>query len=194
MSEQTDQQRLRELRDKALEYTALNGADKPKGLVSIADLKAYLGVTPLEWRSLYLMLHNQHLAVTDGSDSHIRLTDTGCNEANRLNQPEQHALVINASYSIVQLAGAHSSQTAQLDANHSQITTVLDKIEGELPHLELDPSKRDEAVGIVAALRAALLKKLPAAGIRAMAAVLSGITTEAGSELGHQLLQLLGMG
>ena len=57
-----------------------------------------------------------------------------------------------------------------------------------MPQLELETGKRDEAVGILAALREALLHKLPAAGVRVLAAGLSGIITEAGSELGKRLL------
>jgi hypothetical protein len=94
MSQQIQHERLRELREKALRYISLNGADKPKGEVSILDLKAHLGITDAEYKSLYLLFHNQRLAKTDGRNAHIGLTDIGRDEANRLDRPSLEHLCV----------------------------------------------------------------------------------------------------
>jgi hypothetical protein len=78
MSSQTQPHRLRELRNKALRYINVNGADKPKGRVPISDLKThFVGLTEEEWKSLITLLYNERLAVTDGMNEHISLTDKG---------------------------------------------------------------------------------------------------------------------
>jgi hypothetical protein len=116
MSRQIDPERLRELRDKALHYINSHGADKPKGQVPIIDLKAHLGTAEVEYKSLYLLLHNQRLAKTDGMNAHIGLTEHGRDEATRLDRPpsEHGLIIINANYSTVQLAGHGSNQTAHM--------------------------------------------------------------------------------
>jgi hypothetical protein len=249
--------RLRELRQKALSYIHLHGADKPRGYVSILDLRAHLGTTDAEYKSLYLLFHNEELAKTDGMNAHIALTNAGRKEAASLGQwaveqgnpippprlkqlrdqvirfvyehgagkwgwgvpfdevsaalgitkPDLRTIVavlrdqrllsqadlsdiglnekgqeeaarlgsmpmhersppaitINAGNSIVQVAGAHSAQTAQLSTvDQSKVNAILDQIESELPQLSLEAGKRDEATGIAATLRKALLEKMPA--------------------------------
>jgi hypothetical protein len=77
MTENLAHDGLLKLRDKALRYIRLNGADKPKGEVPISDLKSDLGIADAEYRSLYIFLHNEHLIYTDGRKVHIGLTPAG---------------------------------------------------------------------------------------------------------------------
>jgi hypothetical protein len=100
---------------------------------------------------------------------------------------------IHTSYSVVQVAGAHSSQSAQLTLNHSKVIQILNEIERELPKLKLAPGEREEANGLVASLRKAL-RDLPGAGARAIGGALAAILTSAGSELGKRLLDSMGLG
>jgi hypothetical protein len=81
MSEQIQPQRLRELRDNAIRYIHVNGAGRPKGEVSIATLRDELGVTDAEYKPLYILLHDDRLARTNGMNTHIGLTDIGRLEA-----------------------------------------------------------------------------------------------------------------
>jgi TIR domain len=81
MSEPVPRSRLFELRQKALGYIHVQGADKPKGYVLVADLRSYLDTTDQEYKSLYIVLHNEGLAQTDGRNAHIRLTNLGRKEA-----------------------------------------------------------------------------------------------------------------
>jgi hypothetical protein len=131
MSRQIDPERLRELRDKALHYINSHGADKPKGQVPIIDLKAHLGTAEVEYKSLYLLLHNQRLAKTDGMNAHIGLTEHGRDEATRLDRPpsEHGLIIINANYSTVQLAGHGSNQTAHM--TFDRVSSLLNEIERE---------------------------------------------------------------
>jgi hypothetical protein len=191
--------RLRQLRDQVIRYVYEHGAGKWGWGVPIDQVERALGITGTELRTVSMLLREQGLLPNHGSLTNIGLNQEGQEEAARLgslpmHEPSQPATIIHANYSIVQVAGAHSSQTANLSIDQSQITTLLDQIERELPQLELETGKRDEAIGILGALREALLHKLPAAGVRVLAAGLSGIITEAGSELGKRLLEALGMG
>ena len=125
---------------------------------------------------------------------HIGLTEKGSKEAEKLDRPSAAAINIHASNSVVQLAGSNNVQTAQLsNVYQSQIISILDQIEHEIPRLGLESAKREQAIGILATLRKALLDKLPDAGIRVLAAALSDIITKTGSELGQTLRNSLGM-
>jgi hypothetical protein len=77
MTENLAHDGLLKLRDKALRYIRLNGADKPKGEVPISDLKSDLGIADAEYRSLYIFLHDEHLIYTDARKVHIGLTPAG---------------------------------------------------------------------------------------------------------------------
>jgi hypothetical protein len=84
MTDTIDPRRRHELRNKALRYIRLNGADKIKGQVPISELKSHLGATEDEYRALYRLLFNDQLAVTDGRNEHISLTPAGRAEADNL--------------------------------------------------------------------------------------------------------------
>jgi len=183
LSQQVDRERLRELRDEALCYISSYGADKPKGQVPIIDLKAHLASTEDEYISLYLLLLTEGLAATDGMNLHICLTEKGRKETEKLDRPSAAAINIRAGHSVVQLGGSYQSE----------IISILDQIEHDLPRLGLEGAKREQAIGILVTLRKALLDKLPDAGIRVLAAALSDIITKAGSALGESLIKSLGI-
>ena len=123
---------------------------------------------------------------------HIGLTEKGSKEAEKLDRPSAAAINIHASHSVVQTRGSNNVQTAS-NVYQSQIISILDQIEHEIPRLGLESAKREQAIGILATLRKALLDKLPDAGIRVLAAALSDIITKTGSELGEMLRNSLGM-
>lgn len=196
MSERIEPKRLRDLRDKALRYIRENGAAQIKGEVAIDELQAHLGTTPDEYRSLDLFFINEHIAKTNGLNTRISLTPKGRDEADNLDRaPPRPANVvtIHANYSTVQIGGDNSTQTANLAINQSAVNQVLNQIEHELPNLPLDEKKRDEASGILATLRRVIVDGLPAAGARALAAVLAGILSDGGSALGQLLLAAFGL-
>ena len=193
MSEQIQPERLRELRDKALRYISSNGADKPKGQVAISDLKVHLGTTDAEYKSLYLLLHNHGLAKTDGRDAYIWLTDTGRDEASKLDHPpsERGSISINASYSIVQVSGHGSNQTAHLTVD--QISEVLNEIERDAATLNMKAADRNYLSELIADLRGAI-GKLSTAGIQAIGSAIAGMLDGVGSTLGKRLRDALGIG
>ena len=82
---------------------------------------------------------------------HIGLTEKGSKEAEKLDRPSAAAINIHASNSVVQLAGSNNVQTAQLsNVYQSQIISILDQIEHEIPRLGLESAKREQAIGILA--------------------------------------------
>jgi hypothetical protein len=194
MSEQIQPERLRELRDKALRYIHVHGAGQIKGEVDLNDLKDHLGATHNEYHALSLLFINHRLAKTNGSNSRIGLTETGRKEVENIDRkPLRGMIVIHANYSTVQVAGGNSTQTANLAIDQSAVTKVLNQIEQELPRLPLDEDKRAEALGILATLRKVIVEDLPAAGARALVAVLASILGDAGSTLGHALMAIFGL-
>ena len=84
MQNQDQHSALRDLRNKALRFIRLNGADKPKGEVAISELKTNLNITDDKYKQLYAMLHNDQLARTNGMNSYICLTELGREAADSL--------------------------------------------------------------------------------------------------------------
>lgn len=164
-----------------------------KGEVAIDELQAHLGTTPDEYRSLDLFFINEHIAKTNGLNTRISLTPKRRGEADNLDRAPANVVTIHANYSTVQIGGDNSTQTANLAINQSAVNQVLNQIEHELPSLPLDEKKRDEASGILATLRRVIVDGLPAAGARALAAVLAGILSDGGSALGQLLLAAFGL-
>jgi hypothetical protein len=186
---------LHELRDKAINYIDLHGAGKIRGQVRMVDLRAHLGITGEEFTALYLLLHTEGLAKTDGRDEHVYLTERGRDVVQRDKRSKEQvpAPTIHASdHSIVQYAtGVNNSQTATLSASHVHIQSVLDEIEREIPKLPLDDTKRGEAKGLLSDLRKMLQAKVSAGVMIVLANTLSAVLTSAGSDLGQRLIEAL---
>src|SRR5262245_51624838 len=143
MSQQIDPERLRKWRDKAIRYINWHGGHKPKGEIPIIDLKRQLGITDTEYESLFLLLHNQGLAKTNGMDDRIALTPNGRDEAERLERalPEQAPVSIIAHHGgIVQYSGANNSQIAHLAVG--EVSRILDRIEKAAALFNMQPADK----------------------------------------------------
>ena len=143
--------------------------------------------------------YNQGLLAHDALGGTIGLSASGQSEAEQLGPDilmrdrtlqTPSTVHVNASYSVVQIAGPHSSQTAQLSVDQSRIAQIVDQIERELTSLNMSETARGEAAGLVTSLRKAM-SQLPAAGLRAISAALAGVLTAAGSELGKKLMDAI---
>lgn len=199
----TDNKRLRELRDAVLRYIYKNGATNPYFSVDEDDLQRDLNITRPELSAVWMVLHNQDLLPGrgEGIGGMIGLSERGQAEAERLGpevlmreQPsDKQTIHINAAYSVVQIAGHGSTQTANLQVEKPAIEDLLTRIEAELEVLKIDTPTKDQAAGLVASLRQGVAAKLGDAGLRAMGAALSGILNGAGSSLGKSLAKLLGI-
>jgi hypothetical protein len=198
--EPKDLKRLKEMRDKVIRYVYEHGAGNWKWGVDRDQVKQALGITEHELRNVYMLMIEQHLVPEGGSISDIGLSERGQEEAVRLgtstamHEPSPAPITINANYSIVQVAGANSTQSAQLSIDQSKVSHVIDQIEKELPSLNLQPVERAEASDLLTSLRKLITEKLPGAAARAVGAALAAIITAGGSKLGEILLSLLHIG
>ena len=196
MPEQIPYDRLMELRNRVLIYVLERGAGQPKGYVPLDEMKRELDLQRDEYRAVYLNLHQAGLAHTNATNTAIYLTDAGRLEAERMkagDRPGTGSMHIDARYSVVQIAGAGSTQTASLSIDQQRVLTLVEEIEQKLPNLPLSPAQRDEATSLADALRKAV-RELPAAGARAIGAALAALLTGAGSDLGHRLMEALQIG
>ncbi|MGC0052703.1 hypothetical protein ACNSPG_06505 [Brucella pituitosa] len=190
--------KLNELKNKAILYTYEHGAGSMNFQVPADDVMKHLGVSGPVWRQVTALLMAQGFWHPKTFMSNVGLSDKGQQEAERLGPltrliqpavPSQN--VIDARYSIVQIAGDNSTQSAQQTIDQSALTQILNDIDQELERVPIDPTQKKEAQGLVAALRGYAGKAFDAAG-RAISGVLASILTAAGSELGQSLLKLIG--
>lgn len=193
MPEQIPYDRLMELRNRVLIYVLERGAGRPKGYVPLAEMKQDLDLQTDEYKAVLINLHSTGFARTNARNDAMYLTDSGRSEAEKMQhggEPASRSIHVDARYSVVQIAGAGSTQTASLSIDQQRVLTVVEEIEQKLPDLPLSPAERDEATSLADALRKAM-RDLPAAGARAIGAALAAILTGAGSDLGQRLMEAL---
>jgi hypothetical protein len=189
--------RLRQLRDQVIRYVYEHGAGQWGWGVPLEQVENALGITSQELQTIGMLLREQRLLPDHGSITNIGLNSKGQVEGERLGpsvpmqEPEPSPMVIHANYSIVQVAGANSTQSAQLAVDQSQLINIMEQIEKELPTLKLEPREREEAKDLLGSLRKQLADKLPGAASRAIGAALAAIIMDGGSKLGQVLLDIL---
>lgn len=201
MKQEIPPQRLRELRDMTIRFAYDNGAARPYFFVTEDELSKGIGISGEELSKVAMLMMNQGLIAKYAPVGTIGLSDLGQAEAERLGpavlmrEPSPSGtVVVNASYSVVQIAGHNSTLTANYSLKHSEIASVLEEIEQELPRLSLSPAAVNEAKGLIDDCRKGIVGKMGSAGLRAMGASLSSLLTSGGSELGKRLIGLLGIG
>lgn len=189
---------LRAARDRVISYIYENGAANYGYSMKVDDIVANAGVSNAELRDVVGLLINQDLMSSSELQS-VGLNEKGQAEAERLGPsvPMRAAhnagLHIDARYSIVQIAGDNSTQSANQTIDASKMTQLLSQIEDALPSLSIEPAARQEAAGLLDSLKASASKGVADAVTRAVAGSLSAILDAAGSPLGKSLLMLLGI-
>jgi hypothetical protein len=189
---------LRAARDRVISYIYENGTSNYGWSMPIDDIVANAGVDKFELREVVGVLVNQGFMSKSTMDS-IGLNQRGQAEAERLGPAvpmrasAATGLHIDARYSIVQVAGANSTQNATQSFDASAVTQLLSEIEQELPTLDLAPAVRGEAEGLLGSLKESAKKGASDAVARAVGGALGAILTAAGSPLGKSLLMLLGI-
>ena len=195
--EPNDLKRLKDMRDRVIRYVYEHGAGNWKWGVNRDQVTQALGITKHELLKIHMIMIEQGLVSEGGSISDIGLSERGQEEAVRLgtstamHEPSPAPITIHANYSIVQVAEANSTQSAQLSIDQSRVSQVLDQIDKELPSLNLQPAERSEASALLGSLRKLITEKLSSAAVRAIGAALAAIITAGGSALGQALLDLL---
>lgn len=111
-----------------------------------------------------------------------------------MNEPKESPTHVVAYNSIVQIAGAHSNQSAQLSIDQSKVTEIINQIENELPSLKLPDAERKTASTLLADLRKMISEKLSASAVQVVAQALVALITDGGSSLGSILLDALNIG
>lgn len=189
---------LNELKNKAILYVYEKGLGNMYFQVPASEVMKELNVSGPTWRQITALLMNQGFWHPKTFMNNVGLSEKGQEEAEllgpatRLKQPRSNAKnVIDARYSIVQIAGDNSTQTAHQTIDQSQLTQILDQIDQELETVTIDPAQKKEAKGLVSALRGYAGKAFDAAG-RAISGALASILTAVGSDLGQSLLKLIG--
>jgi hypothetical protein len=189
--------RLRQLRDLVIRHVYEHGAGKSGWGVPLWQVQKALSISRSELQAVTMVMIEQGLLSKRGSIGDIGLSSEGQDEAARLGggvpmreQPPS-PIVIHANYSVVQVAGANSTQSAQLVVDQSRLTNVLEQIEKEIPNLNLEPGEREEAHGLLTSLRKVISDKLPEAATRAIGAALASVIMTGGSKLGQVLLDVL---
>ncbi|MBP1847999.1 hypothetical protein J2046_006284 [Rhizobium petrolearium] len=189
---------LRFARDRVIAYIYENGASNYGYSMPIDDILANTGLNNFQIRDVVGLLINQGLMSKSTMDS-IGLNQQGQAEAERLGPtiamraPLSPNYQIDARYSIVQIAGANSTQNATQSFDSGALTELLGEIERTLPTLEMQPAARTEAQGLIEALKGSAIKGAADAVTRAVGGALSAILSAAGSPLGKSLLVLLGI-
>jgi hypothetical protein len=199
MTETMDSSRLKALRDSVIRYVYDHGAGKYAWGVKRDQVKQSLGITEHELRQVFMLMREQGLTPDYGRINDVGLSHQGQEEAIRLgtvpmHEPAQQPVTINAHYSIVQVAGANSTQSAQLSIDQSKVSQVIDQIEKELPSLNLQKAERSEASELLTHLRKLIAENVTGAATRAIGAALSAIIKAGGSKLGEVLLDHLHIG
>lgn len=196
-----DNRRLREVRDAIIRYVYDNGAGIPYFSVEEGKISAALGLTKEELSAAFYLMLTQGIIAERGLGGTIGLSDYGQAEAERLGpaipmrEPTTSQSVhINAAYSIVQVGGSGSTQTANLTVDNAALADLLRRISTDIERLNLDSPTREHAKSLVSSLQQGLAAKIGQAGLKAIGASLASILTGAGSTLGAALANLLGIG
>lgn len=190
--------RLREIRDLVLAYVYQHGAGKPYFSVEDDRIRRDLSLSREEFQAVSVLMHSQSLSHVAFVGS-MGLSVRGQDEAEALgpevlmrSRAPATTVHINASYSVVQVGAAGSSQSASLSVQHSHLVGLLADIERALPALSMDDATREEAKGLVASMRKGI-GTIGEAGLKAIGAALGSTLVQSGSDLGHRLLKLLGI-
>ena len=197
-----DPKRLKTVRDNVIRYVYEHGAGKYAWGVKRDQVKLAIGITEHELRQAYMVMREQGLIPVDyGRIDEVGLNQRGQEEAVRLgtatamHEPATASqIIIDAHYSIVQIAGANSTQSAQLTVDQSKVSQVIAEIERELPTLDLQKVQRSEATELLADLKKLIAEKVIGAAARAIGAALAAIIKAGGSKLGEVLLDHLHIG
>ncbi|UGY21832.1 hypothetical protein HU675_0027905 [Bradyrhizobium septentrionale] len=196
-----DPKRLKTLRDNVIRYVYEHGAGKYAWGVKRDQVKSALGITEHDLQRAYMVMREQGLTPDYGLLSDVGLNQRGQEEAVRLGtatamhepaMPSQ--ITIEAHYSIVQVAGANSTQSAQLTVDQSKVSQVIAEIERELPTLNLQKAERSEASDLLAHLKKLIAENVIGAATRAIGAALAAIIKVGGSKLGEVLMDHLHIG
>ena len=78
-------------------------------------------------------------------------------------------------------------------SDQSQLMQLLDRVDRELPAVDLNPTERQEALGLIASLREAIIDKVPDAGVRTIGAALASLLKYAGSDLWQSVCDAFGI-
>ncbi|MBS7542533.1 hypothetical protein [Ancylobacter oerskovii] len=197
MSNQISPQRLREVRDQILRYVYEHGAGHPSWDVETYKIKTAIGATADEFERATMLIYEQGL-MGGGQIGSIGLNQRGQMEAERLGvavpmrDPDLSGLTIHANYSVVQVAGANSSQNAALQVGITDLARILSEIEVILPSLPLTKEERAEATDLTSTLKSGA-NTLKGGALRAIGGALSSILTGAGSGLGKTLAEAIGI-
>jgi hypothetical protein len=193
-----DLEQLKTLRDNVIRYVYKHGAGKYAWGVKRDQVKLALGITEHELSQAYMVMREQGLIPVDyGRIGEVGLNQRGQEEAVRLGTTAMHEpatpsqIIVDAQYSIVQIAGANSTQSAQLTVDQSKVSQVIAEIERELPTLDLQKVQRSEATELLAHLKKLVAEKVIGAAARAIGAALAAIIKAGGSKLGEVLLDHL---
>lgn len=190
--------RLRKVRDQILVYVYENGAGSPNFDVSGKHVQHALNLTSDEMSEAVLLMHTQGF-LAQGQVGSIGLSEYGQAEAERLGPavlmrepPAPSAIHVHANHSIVQVAGAGSTQHASLSMQNSELQAIFAEIERAIPTLGIPDADKEHAKGLLSSLRSGV-GTIADAGLKAIGASLGGVLTSAGSPLGKRLAELLGI-
>ncbi|KQS75468.1 hypothetical protein ASG32_27275 [Methylobacterium sp. Leaf361] len=185
---------LRRARDAVLLYVYHHGMSRPACCVPQDQVANGCGLTMEQLGQVAGLLSNQGLFNTRGQIGSVCLNEEGQREAERLgplvpmrDPPAPTSVHVGANYGIVQVGGVGSSQVASQTLDQSQITLLLNRIEQEIPSLNLAPAEKDEAQGILTTLRKVVSEEGAKAGGRLLAAGLVDLLKRGGSALWEQL-------
>jgi hypothetical protein len=198
--EPIDSKHLKTMRDSVIRYVYEHGAGKYAWGVKRDQVKQALGITEHELRQVFMLMREQGLTPDYGPINDVGLSHRGQEEAvclgtaTAMHEPAPSPITIEAHYSIVQVAGANSTQSAQLSIDQSKVSQVIDQIERELPSLNLQKAERSEAAELLTHLRKLIAENVLGAATRAIGAALAAIIKAGGSKLGEVLLDHLHIG
>ena len=194
-------QRLKQVRDLVIRYIYDNAADR-HFVVPEGEIAPAIGADREEVVAAVRLMYSQ--GMLDGNPfayiGSCGLGERGQLEAERLGplvslrEPEApQSITVHANYSTVQIAGANSSQSATNTIQQNDLSGLLSQIEASIPSLEVGEAVKQEAKGLLDALKSGMAGKLADAGMRAIGAALASILVAAGSPLGQSLQQALGI-
>jgi hypothetical protein len=187
---------LREKRDAVLRYVYEHGSAAPNFDVPVDQIIGGLHLTRAELSDVAMLLHNQSLLAA-GQANCIGLNYAGQAEAERLgpcvvmrelpSSPPQNVYIGQANKATIQIAGTRGHQYVTHTVQQSEVTALLDSIEGRLPNMPLTEENRAEASEIISALRDSTK---PKSIIRALASALNSIISPFAAEFGERLVEL----
>lgn len=158
---QVSTQRLRQLRDMTLRYLYENAATSIGFNMPMQEVATALGMSQEELQAVSVVFFNQGLSGGRGQTINgFNLSSYGQQEAERVgpavllrDPPSPAHVTIHANYSVVQVGGANSTQTATLSLDSAPIEATLRQIEEELRRLNIPEAAKAEAAGLIAAVR-----------------------------------------